>query len=59
MESAMVAQSKLSTASGDEKAFLESKIVDFKIYCAHYLVHNLSYAKTITDYEEDVTALEL
>jgi alkylation response protein AidB-like acyl-CoA dehydrogenase len=59
MESAIVAQKKLSGASGDEKTFLESKIVDFKIYCAHYLVHNLSYAKTITDYEEDVTALEL
>ena len=35
------------------------KIVDFKIYCAHYLVHNLSYAKTITDFEDDITTLEL
>jgi alkylation response protein AidB-like acyl-CoA dehydrogenase len=57
MESAKVAQSKLSGASGDEKAYLESKLVDFKTYCAHYLVHNLSYAKTITDFEEDVSNL--
>jgi len=59
MESAKVAQKKLAGASGDEKAFLESKIVDFKTYCTHFLVHNLSYAKTITDYEDDVTALEV
>lgn len=59
MESAKVAQSKLTGASGDEKKFLESKIVDFKIYCGHYLVHNLSIAKTITDYCDDVSTLEL
>lgn len=59
MESAKIAQAKLASAGGEEKAFLESKIVDFKIYCAHYLVHNLSYAKTITDFEEDVTSLEV
>jgi len=59
MESAKVAQQKLAGATGDEKVFLESKIVDFKTYCTHWLVHNLSYAKTITDYEDDVTALEM
>lgn len=59
MESAKIAQKKLSSASGDEKKYLESKMVDFKTYCAHYLVHNLSIAKTITDYADDVTALEL
>jgi 3-(methylthio)propanoyl-CoA dehydrogenase len=59
MESAKVAHSKLSSAQGDEKAFLESKIVDFKIYCGHFLIHNLSIAKTITDYSEDMSALEL
>lgn len=59
MESAKIAEQKFSGASGDEKVYLESKIVDFKVYCAHYLVHNLSLAKTITDYSEDVMALEL
>jgi hypothetical protein len=34
-------------------------MVDFKIYCSHYLVHNLSIAKTITDLSDDVSALEL
>ena len=59
MESAKIAEQKLSSATGEEKEYLESKIVDFKIYCAHYLVHNLSIAKTITDYSDDVMALEL
>ncbi len=59
MESAKIAQTKLSSATGDEKKYLESKIVDFKTYCAHYLIHNLSISKTITDYGDDVTALEL
>lgn len=59
LESATVAQKKLATATGDERAYLQSKIVDFKTYCAHYLVHNLSYAKTITDFEQDVSTLEL
>ncbi len=59
MESAKVAQSKLNGASPADKAYYESKMVDFRTYCAHYLVHNLSYAKTITDYQEDVTTLEV
>jgi len=59
MESAEIAQKKLASASGDEKKYLESKMVDFKIYCSHYLVHNLSIAKTITDLSDDVSAIEL
>jgi hypothetical protein len=59
MESAEIAQQKLASASGEEKKYLESKMVDFKIYCSHYLVHNLSIAKTITDLSDDVSALEL
>jgi alkylation response protein AidB-like acyl-CoA dehydrogenase len=59
MESAIVADKKLASVSGDEKKYYESKIVDFKVYCAHYLTHNLSLAKTMTDFTEDVTALEI
>lgn len=51
---ATIAEEKLANASGDEKAFLESKIVDFKVYCQHFLSHNLSIAKTITELEEDL-----
>jgi hypothetical protein len=60
MEGAIVATQKLkNTSDASEKAYLQSKLVDFKVYCAHYLIHNLSLAKTITDFEQDVMALEI
>lgn len=59
LQSAVLADQKIASSSGDEKLFYESKIVDFKIYCSHYLTHNLSVAKTITEFTEDVTALEI
>lgn len=59
LESAVLADQKLATAAGDDKAFYESKIADFKVYCGHYLVHNLSTAKTITEFVDDVTQLSI
>ena len=59
LQSAVLADQKIQSAVGDEKKFYESKVVDFKVYCAHYLVHNLSVAKTVTDFTEDMTALEI
>lgn len=56
---ATIAEEKLPNAQGDEKAFLESKIVDFKIYCQHFLSHNLSIAKTLTELEEDLASIEI
>lgn len=59
LESAVLADQKMATASGDDKKYYESKVTDFRIYCAHYLVHNLSMAKTMTDFTEDMTSLEI
>jgi alkylation response protein AidB-like acyl-CoA dehydrogenase len=59
LQSAVLADQNLQSAVGDEKKFYDSKVVDFKVYCAHYLVHNLSVAKTVTDFTEDMTALEI
>ena len=59
LKSAVLADQKLQTAVGDDKKYYESKIVDFKVYCSHYLTHNLSVARTITDFTDDVTALEI
>jgi alkylation response protein AidB-like acyl-CoA dehydrogenase len=60
MESAKIAQSKLAKASSkEEKAYLESKIVDFKTYCTYYVVHNLSLAKSITDFAQDLSLVEI
>jgi len=59
LQSAVLADQKLPSASVGDKKFYESKIVDFKIYCAHYLSHNLSLAKTINDFSDDVSTLEI
>ncbi|MFA5583774.1 MAG: acyl-CoA dehydrogenase, partial [Bacteriovoracaceae bacterium] len=59
MEAAKLAAQKVGSATGDDKTYYESKIVDFKIYCSQFLVHNLSLAKTITDFEEDMSTLEI
>ncbi|WP_408098846.1 acyl-CoA dehydrogenase [Peredibacter sp. HCB2-198] len=59
LESAVLADKKLATASGDDKKYYESKVTDFRVYCAHYLIYNLSTAKTITEFTEDMTTLEI
>lgn len=59
LEAAVLADKKMASATTEDKKFYESKITDFRVYCAHYLIHNLSVAKTIADFTEDVTALEI
>lgn len=60
MESAWVADEKIKQgATGDDKEFLESKIVDFKIYCSYYLVQAVALAKTITSFDQDVAQYKL
>jgi alkylation response protein AidB-like acyl-CoA dehydrogenase len=59
LESATLSDKKMDGASADDKKYYESKVTDFRIYCAHYLSHNLSLAKTITEFTEDVTMLEI
>lgn len=59
MESAWIADEKIKTATGDEKDYLETKIVDFKIYCSNYLVQAISLAKAITSMDQDITKFKL
>lgn len=60
MESAIIAKRKLEqVTTEDDKKFLNSKIVDFKIYCAHYLVHANAMARTISSMEEDITTFDI
>lgn len=59
LQSAVLADQKMQTAPVGDKKYYESKVVDFKVYCAHYLTHNLSVARTINEFTEDVTALEI
>ena len=60
MVSANIAIKKLDSAgSDDEKQYLQTKIDDFRIYCAQYLPHAVAKAKTITSFEEDITKYAL
>lgn len=59
LDSAIIAQSKLGAAVGEDKKFYESKIADFRIFCSHYLVHNVALAKTMTDHEINLKELSL
>jgi alkylation response protein AidB-like acyl-CoA dehydrogenase len=59
LESAVIADKKITSATPEDKKFYQSKITDFQIYCSQYLIHNLSIAKTILDFNEDMTTLEI
>ena len=60
MESAMIAKDKLESAQGnDEKAFLKTKIDDFRIYCAHFLPQASAHARTITGFEDDILTYQV
>lgn len=59
LESAVLADQKIAGASADDKKYYESKVTDFKVYCNQFLIHNLSIAKTITDFTDDMTTLEI
>lgn len=59
LESAVLADKKMATASPDDKKYYETKVTDFRVYCSQYLTHNLSIAKTISDFTEDMTTLEI
>lgn len=58
-EAALLADKKLSGASAEDKKYYESKMTDFRVYCANYLIHNLSTAKTILEFDQDVLQLEI
>lgn len=59
LEAAVISDKKMALASPADKKFYESKVTDFKVYCSQYLIHNLSIAKTISDFTEDMTTLEI
>lgn len=59
LESAKVAHDKLSDATGEDKEFLQTKVVDFKIFCTQYLGNVMALSKAITTVEDDITQYNL
>ncbi|MBT4722777.1 acyl-CoA dehydrogenase [Candidatus Falkowbacteria bacterium] len=59
MESALVAKEKMTSANDEEKVYLETKLVDFKIYTTQHLAHSVACARAITSLTEDVSSYTL
>jgi len=59
LNGAVVASKLLKEGTYDDKAYLQSKIVDFKIFAQHYLTRNSGLAQSILNFEQDWTAIEL
>ncbi len=58
LSGAIVAQEMLDKGEG-EKSYLESKILDFKIFCQHYLSRNSGIAQSILNFDQDWTKVEV
>ncbi len=52
LDSALIAQNKMSGASETDKAFYESKVVDFKVFCQQVLSSNTGIAQSILEFED-------
>lgn len=59
LNGAVIASKLLKEGSYDDKAYLQSKIVDFKIFAQHFLTRNSGLAQSILNFEQDWTAIEL
>ncbi|CAM9927551.1 unnamed protein product, partial [Chrysoparadoxa australica] len=58
LNGAILAQDLLNQGDSD-KEYLESKIVDFKIFCQHYLTRNTGIAQSILNYDQSWTSVEV
>ncbi len=59
LRGAIVASEELAAGNSSEKEYLESKIVDFKVFCQHYLTRNSAIAQSILNFDQDLMKLEL
>ena len=58
LQGACIAQDLIDQGSDDEE-YLKSKIVDFQIFCQHYLTRNTGIAQSILNYDQKWTSIEL
>lgn len=60
LESAIKASEALKAASSnEEKAYYQSKMVDFKFFVQHQLVKNVSLSTTMLNFNDDLSALNV
>ncbi len=59
LSGAIIAKEELDGGNSADKDYLESKIVDFKVFCQHYLSRNTGIAQSILNFDQNLTELEL
>lgn len=59
LEAANLAHENLKSASGDDKAFYESKVADFKVFCKHCLTKQGGIVSSVLEFEEDISAFQV
>lgn len=59
LDGAIKAHEALSSCGPEDKKYYESKIMDFKVYCQHYLTRNVGITHSILNFEQDLTSVEL
>ncbi|HET9236808.1 MAG TPA: acyl-CoA dehydrogenase family protein [Oligoflexus sp.] len=55
LEHALLAESKMASASGEEKAFLQTKQQDFRIFCQFFVTENIGLGKLLANTDIDLT----
>lgn len=59
LEAANLAQSKLASASGDDKAYYETKVADFKVFCKHCLTKHAGIPSSVLEFSEDISGFQV
>jgi alkylation response protein AidB-like acyl-CoA dehydrogenase len=59
LDAANLAHAELKTASGDDKAFYETKVADFKVFCKHCLTKQGGIVSSVLEFEEDISAFQV
>ena len=59
LEAANLAHQKLSGASGDDLAFYQSKVADFKVFCKHCLTKHAGIPSSVLEFEEDISGFQV
>lgn len=56
LESACLANKMLAAnPNEEEKFYLESKLIDFQVFCQHYLTRNFAISRRILNFEQNMT----
>ena len=59
LKSAIIADGKIESSSGDQKKYYESKVVDYQVFAQRYLVNNLGLAKRALEFSLSYSKVEI